>query len=617
MQTTSSSKLRLGLLGARGVGQAHLHGVADGSDFSIAAVADASDELLGKVQTDFGSADHPIATYHDYRELLDREKLDAVIIALPTFLHGPATLAALDRGLHVLCEKPPTCDLVEMREVQDRVQKTGLVYMFGRQDRFTDKVRAARDMIARGELGPLCGARAEWIRVRGKQLADGGWRTLREKGGGVLLDLGIHGIDTVWFSMGCPGIVEVSASEFTAFRDASENPEGYTADDGAVGWIRFDNGVVLQYQFAFGMNVAGPWKMGQDGAYIRSEDWKACRIYGNHAGIDVYANEKITGPRDHASITKMIDPTEKQPSPFIAQAAEFARAIRENDKPLNSIDHAIQLMQLLSTLRQSADQQRALTLNTMPTNPITPYRQLENAELGYSDTPILPDSGYHVHEGSRPQPPIVTPGNGTAPPSDAIILFDGSNLDQWESIVDGPAPWKIENGYMEVVPQSKNIRTKQHFGRIQLHVEFASPAEVLKKGQGRGNSGIFLMGLYEVQVLDCYENPTYPDGTVGGIYGQYPPLVNVARVPGEWSTYDIIWEPPVFEGARVVRPPFVTVMLNNVIVHHAKELQGPTTHKKLTQLDPHPATGPIMLQDHNDLVRYRNIWVREIGEYDD
>ncbi len=250
-------------------------------------------------------------------------------------------------------------------------------------------------------------------------------------------------------------------------------------------------------------------------------------------------------------------------------------------------------------------------------DPSQPLRQPENTGLGYSDTPVLPDSGYHVHDGARPQPPVVTPGAGTQPPSDARLLFDGSHLDEWESVKGGPALWKIEQDYCEVVPGTGNIRTKQPFGRIQLHVEFASPVAVLKEGQGRGNSGIFLMGLYEVQVLDCYQNPTYADGTVGGIYGQYPPLANAIRPPGEWNEYDILWEPPLFEGDRVVRAPFVTVMLNRIVVHHAKPLLGPTQHKRLTTLTPHAPTGPIILQDHNDLVRFRNIWVREIGEYDD
>jgi len=244
-----------------------------------------------------------------------------------------------------------------------------------------------------------------------------------------------------------------------------------------------------------------------------------------------------------------------------------------------------------------------------------PVQQIENEHLGHSDTPVLADSGYTVHDGRRPQPPIVVPGEGTAPPSDAIVLFDGTGLDAWVSVKDpaAPAGWKVENGYLEVEPQSGNIETRQAFGSIQLHLEFASPTEIQGDGQGRGNSGIFLMTCYEIQILDNHDNPTYADGTVGGIYGQYPPLVNAIRKPGAWNVYDIIWEAPVFEGEALLRPAFVTVLFNGVLLHHHRELQGPTMHKALTQYAPHAERLPLRLQDHGNPVRFRNIWVREIG----
>jgi len=245
-------------------------------------------------------------------------------------------------------------------------------------------------------------------------------------------------------------------------------------------------------------------------------------------------------------------------------------------------------------------------------------RQPENASLGYSDTPMLPGTDYHVHDGERPQPRVVTPGTGGAPPSDARVLFDGTHLRHWERWKQGgPAPWKVENGYLEVVPTSGSIVTRDEFGDIQLHIEFASPTVVKGTSQGRGNSGIFLMGRYEVQVLDNYSNPTYADGTVGAIYGQYPPLVNAIRAPGEWNAYDILWRCPVFDGARLIAPAVVTVLLNGVALHHALSPRGPTEHRVVTSYAEHPSRGPIMLQDHNDLVRYRNIWVREIGRYDE
>jgi len=243
--------------------------------------------------------------------------------------------------------------------------------------------------------------------------------------------------------------------------------------------------------------------------------------------------------------------------------------------------------------------------------------------VGYDDTPFLPDSQWRVHDGKRPQPPIVTPGSESSPekpgqpPSDAIILFDGSDLSPWKGR-DGTAQWKVADGYMEVAPRTGNIETKLHFGDCQLHVEWAAPAVVKGDSQGRGNSGVFLMGLYEIQVLDCYDNPTYADGTTGGIYGQYPPLVNACRKPGEWQTYDIIFVAPRFDGDQLVSPAYVTVILNGVLLHHHQAIMGPTGHRTLTSYDETRATtGPLMLQDHGDLVRFRNIWMRPLKGYDE
>ncbi len=238
--------------------------------------------------------------------------------------------------------------------------------------------------------------------------------------------------------------------------------------------------------------------------------------------------------------------------------------------------------------------------------------------LGYDDTPVIPGSIYKVHDGTRPQPKVVTPAPACgAPPSDAVILFDGGSLKGWVSAKDGtPAKWKVENGYMEVVPGTGDIQTEMMIGDCQLHLDMAAPAVVKGEGQGRGNSGVFLMGRYEIQVLDCYNNPTYPDGTSCAIYGQYPPLVNACRKPGEWQTYDIIWNGPEFKGDKLVKPARVTVLFNGIVVHHAQELQGPTEHRRLATYVPHPDKLPLKLQDHGDLVRYRNIWFRKLTGYD-
>lgn len=243
--------------------------------------------------------------------------------------------------------------------------------------------------------------------------------------------------------------------------------------------------------------------------------------------------------------------------------------------------------------------------------------------LGYDDTPMLPGDRFRVHDGTRPQPRIVRPGTESSPqtpgqpPSDAVILFDGKDLSQWEAVKGGAAAWKVENGYMEVVPRTGDIQTRATFGDCQLHLEWAAPVEVKGESQGRGNSGVFLMGRYEIQVLDCYENLTYPDGTTASIYGQYPPLVNACRPPGAWQTYDILWNGPRFEGDKLVRPAQVTVLHNGVVAHHATPLFGPTGHRNRPAYEPQPPTGPLQLQDHGDLVRFRNIWYRPLKDYDE
>jgi hypothetical protein len=244
------------------------------------------------------------------------------------------------------------------------------------------------------------------------------------------------------------------------------------------------------------------------------------------------------------------------------------------------------------------------------------------ARLGYDDTPQIPGWKYKVHDSSRPQPRVVDPGTASTPespgrpPADAVVLFDGRDASKWTGR-EGRFPWKVENGCMEVAPGTGDVQTTVEFGDCQLHIEWAAPAVVKGDSQGRGNSGVFLMGRYEIQVLDCFDNPTYADGTAAAIYGQYPPLVNACRRPGEWQTYDIIWEGPRFEGSRLARPAVVTVIHNGVVVQNHAELIGGTSHREIPPWQAHPATGPLRLQDHGDLVRYRNIWYRPLKGYDE
>ena len=215
-----------------------------------------------------------------------------------------------------------------------------------------------------------------------------------------------------------------------------------------------------------------------------------------------------------------------------------------------------------------------------------------------------------VHE---PVPPVVTPGVGTAPPSDAVVLFDGTDLAAWERSNGDSAPWNVENGVMTVEPGTGDIQTRQGFGDIQLHIEWRSPEVVRGEGQGRGNSGVFLMGRYEVQVLDSYDNHTYPNGMAASVYKQTIPLVNACRKPGEWQTYDIIFTAPRFnEQGRVSHPARVTVIHNGVLVQNNVEIWGNTEYIGLPTYTKHDDRLPLRLQDHGDLVSFRNIWIREL-----
>ncbi len=221
-----------------------------------------------------------------------------------------------------------------------------------------------------------------------------------------------------------------------------------------------------------------------------------------------------------------------------------------------------------------------------------------------------------IHDLNRPQPPVVDPGPAGPPapaPSDAIVLFSGKDLSNWEDAKGEPAKWKVEGGYMEVVAKTGSIRTKQGFGDCQLHVEWAAPAVVVGESQERGNSGVFLMDLYEIQVLDCYNNRTYADGSTAAVYGQYPPLVNACRKPGEWQTYDIIFHRPRFDAAgQVLSPARMTIFHNGVLVQDNVELTGPTAHKARPPYKAHADKLPLSLQDHGTPVRYRDIWVRPL-----
>jgi len=230
-----------------------------------------------------------------------------------------------------------------------------------------------------------------------------------------------------------------------------------------------------------------------------------------------------------------------------------------------------------------------------------------------------PDTRYKVHDMTRPAPVEIDPGTASTQreagkaPSDAIVLFDGKDLSQWSDAKGQPSKWKVEHGYIEVTPHNGDLVSRQAFGDMQLHLEFAEPTPAVGEGQSRGNSGVILMDQYEIQVLDSYHAATYPDGQAGAVYGQYPPQVNATRPPGEWQTYDIIFHGPRFApDGTLTRKAHVTVIQNGVLVQDNVEIEGityidPTAYKVV------PEKMPLHLQDHHYPVRFRNIWVRELG----
>jgi hypothetical protein len=232
--------------------------------------------------------------------------------------------------------------------------------------------------------------------------------------------------------------------------------------------------------------------------------------------------------------------------------------------------------------------------------------------------PAAEPARWRQHDVRRPRPAVVEPAEGPVaanPPKDAVVLFDGSGLDPWKSADGGPAKWKVVEGALETVPGAGPIETRRAFGDLQLHVEWAAPSPPKGKGQDRGNSGVFLMGQFEVQVLDSYQADTYADGQAGAIYGQYPPLFNASRPPGRWQSYDVAFRRPRFDSSgKLTEPARITLFHNGILVQNNEEPFGPTSWLKWLPYEDKGGRGPIALQDHDHPVRYRNIWVRELPE---
>jgi hypothetical protein len=243
----------------------------------------------------------------------------------------------------------------------------------------------------------------------------------------------------------------------------------------------------------------------------------------------------------------------------------------------------------------------------------------EQARPGYDDTLMQPDGRWRVHDSRRPPPPVVRPASfvSSPPPDDAVVLLGpGHDLSAWQMNDGTPVSWAFSEGVLQ--SGKGNIRTRAEFTDIQLHLEFATPSEVKGSGQGRGNSGVYLGGSFEIQVLDSFENPTYADGQAAAMYGQHPPLVNASRGPGEWQSYDIAFMAPRFAAdGTLSAPAVVTVFHNGVLVHHARPFWGPTEYRKIGPYVPSTARGPLRLQDHENPVRFRNIWLRELRGADE
>lgn len=248
---------------------------------------------------------------------------------------------------------------------------------------------------------------------------------------------------------------------------------------------------------------------------------------------------------------------------------------------------------------------------------------------GPRDTPLLPDGKWHVHDPDRPQPRVITPGatfsQNASAPSDAEVLFDGKDLAKWQNAKGEDPAWRIRDGCLETPGRGVSLRTRDKWADFQLHVEWATPNPPKGAGQGQGNSGILINGMYEVQVLDSYKSKTYPDGQAGAIYGQAPPLVNASKAPGDWQTYDILFESPRWSAnGELIKKACITVLHNGVVIQNRYELIGMTDGihpdqpwKSLSKYPaPHPPEVFIGLQDHGDPLRYRNIWIRRLGERD-
>ena len=349
----STRKIRVGVAGVRWVGDQHASALGKIRGVEVAALADINESALAEARKKHGVEQG----FADYNDMIKSGGLDAVAIALPTGMHADACCAAMRAGLHVICEKPPTSNVAEIKRVARVAKETGMTYMFARQSRFNPGVLASRKAVKAGKLGKIYHGEAVWVRSRWGVLANPGWRMDRNGGGGVMLDLGVHVIDEVWFCMGCPRPVEVSAGLYAGFKHFSKKPKQYTADDCAAGLVRFENDATLSFLVTFALNGLPPGgELPREG----TPNWGSRVVHGTKGGLQTSSGTLITGGCSDLSAKKL--PRTSKHGDFEGQAREFIRAVRSGTTPMSSAEQAVMLMQILEAARKSADNGKAVRI---------------------------------------------------------------------------------------------------------------------------------------------------------------------------------------------------------------------------------------------------------------
>lgn len=346
------NKVRVGVVGAGWPGQQHARAIRASPDAILQALADPNDERAAEFRATYS----PETIHSDYADLLGNSEIDAVVICLPNHLHFPATLAALRAGKHVLCEKPPTMNGAEMRVLQEEAEKHRLVYYFSRQFRFTPGMRMARDLIAREKLGKIYFAEAVWVRSRGIPSGIGGWFTDKQRsGGGTLIDIGIHALDSAWYLMGTPRPVSVTASVFQNFKHLVQTPI-FDVEDAAFAFIRFENDAVVQLKTSWAGNLTDEIPQGD----VFGRELNNCTVYGDKATVRLKPLTLFSDVEGKL-VDKALEPQDNADS-FELQMQNFVDAIRGVAAPINSAQQAVYLMEMLDAIYLSSSSRREVPI---------------------------------------------------------------------------------------------------------------------------------------------------------------------------------------------------------------------------------------------------------------